>query len=108
MATNYNRPKPVDPIWYRRNCYLRMACNCGRRVVVRLRAGRSWARGPASGNASGAAARTCWPAWSMRRARPAQPDAVPLATAKKPAWMCQAGCRKKAAQLLNMQMLRDL
>ncbi|KHL58042.1 hypothetical protein XEUV354_21725 [Xanthomonas euvesicatoria] len=36
MAANYNRPKPVDPIWYRRNCYLRMACNCGRRVVVQV------------------------------------------------------------------------
>ena len=33
MAANYNRPKPIDPIWYRQGCYLRIYCACGRRVV---------------------------------------------------------------------------
>ena len=32
MAANYNRPKPIDPIWYRQGCY----CACGRRVVAPL------------------------------------------------------------------------
>lgn len=36
MAANYNRPKPIDPIWYRRNCYLRIQCGCGRRLSVPL------------------------------------------------------------------------
>lgn len=36
MAANYNRPKPIDPIWYRRNCFLRISCGCGRRVSVEL------------------------------------------------------------------------
>lgn len=36
MAANYNRPKPIDPIWYRRNYLLRIACGCGRRVEVTL------------------------------------------------------------------------
>src|SRR3546814_5078243 len=36
MAANYNRPKPIDPIWYRQGCYLRIYCACGRRVVAPL------------------------------------------------------------------------
>ncbi|WP_234893363.1 hypothetical protein [Sphingobium yanoikuyae] len=36
MAANYNRPKPIDPIWYRKDCYLRIQCDCGRRVVAPL------------------------------------------------------------------------
>lgn len=36
MAANYNRPKPIDPIWYRRNCSLRIWCGCGRRIVTPL------------------------------------------------------------------------
>ncbi|AMK20720.1 hypothetical protein K663_21818 (plasmid) [Sphingobium sp. MI1205] len=36
MAANYNRPKPVDPIWYRQSCYLRIHCACGRHVAVPL------------------------------------------------------------------------
>jgi hypothetical protein len=36
MAANYNRPKPIDPIWYRQGCYLRIQCACGRRVVAPL------------------------------------------------------------------------
>ena len=36
MAANYNRPKPIDPIWYRQGCYLRIHCACGRRVVAPL------------------------------------------------------------------------
>ncbi len=35
-AANYNRPKPVDPIWYRRDCYIRIHCGCGRTVVETL------------------------------------------------------------------------
>ena len=36
MAANYNRPKPIDPIWYRRSCTLRITCGCGRHVSVQL------------------------------------------------------------------------
>lgn len=36
MAANYNRPKPVDPIWYRQGCYLRIQCACGRRIIAPL------------------------------------------------------------------------
>ena len=36
MAANYNRPKPIDPIWYRAGCFLRISCGCGRRVSVEL------------------------------------------------------------------------
>jgi len=32
MAANYNRPKPIDPIWYRHGCYLRIHCACGRQL----------------------------------------------------------------------------
>ncbi|MBB6193116.1 hypothetical protein FHS51_003372 [Sphingobium wenxiniae] len=34
MAANYNRPKPIDPIWYRRSCTLRIWCACGRSIKV--------------------------------------------------------------------------
>lgn len=30
MAANYNRPKPIDPIWFRADCYLQIRCACGR------------------------------------------------------------------------------
>jgi|AutmiccBRH37_all_1029493.scaffolds.fasta_scaffold08733_2 hypothetical protein len=36
MAANYIRPKPVDPIWYRRSCILRIRCACGRARSVQL------------------------------------------------------------------------
>lgn len=29
-AVNYRQPKPVDPIFYRRTCYIRVRCACGR------------------------------------------------------------------------------
>ncbi|WP_274508732.1 hypothetical protein [Xanthomonas campestris] len=29
-AANYNRPKPIDPIWYRKDCFIRIHCACGR------------------------------------------------------------------------------
>ena len=32
MAANYNRPKSIDPIWYRQGCYLRIHCACGRQL----------------------------------------------------------------------------
>ena len=28
-AANYNRPKPIDPIWYRLECDLSVQCACG-------------------------------------------------------------------------------
>ena len=31
-AANYNRPKPIDPLWYRQGCYINIQCGCGRRV----------------------------------------------------------------------------
>lgn len=31
-AANYNRPKPVDQIAWRRYCILRVRCACGRSV----------------------------------------------------------------------------
>ena len=36
MAANYNRPKPIDPIAYRRGCYLNIKCKCGHAVSVQL------------------------------------------------------------------------
>lgn len=36
MAANYNRPKPVDPIAYRKGCYLNIRCVCGRSVCEQL------------------------------------------------------------------------
>lgn len=36
MAANYNRPKPIDPIWYRRSCVLRITCPCGRHEKIQL------------------------------------------------------------------------
>src|SRR3546814_17969565 len=36
MAANYNRPKPIDPIAYRRGCYLNIRCKCGHAVSVQL------------------------------------------------------------------------
>lgn len=36
MAANYHRPKPIDPIWYRRNYLLRISCVCGRRLETPL------------------------------------------------------------------------
>lgn len=31
-AMNYNRPKPIDLVWYRQGCYINIQCGCGRRV----------------------------------------------------------------------------
>src|SRR3546814_8588812 len=36
-TTLFRSPKPIDPIWYRQGCYLRIYCACGRRVVAPLR-----------------------------------------------------------------------
>lgn len=36
MAANYDRPKPIDPVWYRRTCYIRLSCACGRTLVEQL------------------------------------------------------------------------
>ncbi len=36
MGANYNKPKPVDPIWYRKGCYIRIHCGCGRQLVEPL------------------------------------------------------------------------
>src|SRR3546814_18356263 len=36
MAANYNRPKPIDHIAYRRGCYLNIRCKCGHAVSVQL------------------------------------------------------------------------
>ena len=36
MAANYNRPKPIDPISYRQDCYINIRCACGRRVCEPL------------------------------------------------------------------------
>lgn len=36
MAANYNRPKPIDPIWYRSSCWLRIRCACGNNVIEQL------------------------------------------------------------------------
>lgn len=36
MAANYDRPKPIDPIWYRQSCYINIDCVCGRRVSYEL------------------------------------------------------------------------
>lgn len=30
MAANYGRPKPIDPLWYRRGYSIRASCECGR------------------------------------------------------------------------------
>lgn len=36
MAANFNRPKPIDPIWYRTECYISIRCGCGRRRSERV------------------------------------------------------------------------
>lgn len=36
MAANYNRPKPIDPIAYRRGCYLNVRCKCHHTISVQL------------------------------------------------------------------------
>ena len=36
MAANYNRPKPIDPIWYRTECYISIRCACGRQRCERV------------------------------------------------------------------------
>lgn len=33
---DYTSPKPVDPIWYQPNAWIRIECGCGRREVTRL------------------------------------------------------------------------
>ncbi|TQT36995.1 hypothetical protein EIJ21_14015 [Xanthomonas perforans] len=35
-AANYNKPKPIDPIWYRQGCFIRIRCACGRDHVQQL------------------------------------------------------------------------
>jgi hypothetical protein len=34
---DYTSPKPVDPIWYQPNAFLRIRCGCGRRATYKLR-----------------------------------------------------------------------
>lgn len=34
--TDYTSPKPVDPIWYQPNAYLKIECGCGRRETFKL------------------------------------------------------------------------
>ena len=36
MAANYNRPKPIDPMWDRTNCYISIHCGCGRHRTDRV------------------------------------------------------------------------
>jgi DNA-directed RNA polymerase subunit RPC12/RpoP len=37
-AANYNRPKPVDPLWYRADCWLVIRCeNCNHAIKERVR-----------------------------------------------------------------------
>lgn len=38
MAANYGRPKPVDPLWYRRRHSIRAVCGCGRTVFIPVEA----------------------------------------------------------------------
>jgi len=33
---DYSSPKPIDPLWYRRDCFINAACTCGRRVSLDL------------------------------------------------------------------------
>lgn len=33
---DYTSPKPIDPIWYQPNAYLRIECGCGRRETYAL------------------------------------------------------------------------
>ena len=35
---DYSSPRPVDPIGYRRNAFLRISCGCGRRATYPLNA----------------------------------------------------------------------
>ena len=34
MAANYGRPRPVDPLWYRRRHSIRAVCGGGRAVLI--------------------------------------------------------------------------
>lgn len=34
---DYHSPRPVDPLWYRYDAYLRIDCFCGRRLQAKLR-----------------------------------------------------------------------
>ena len=36
MAANYNRPKPIDPLWYRTGFYIYIRCACGRHRTERV------------------------------------------------------------------------
>ena len=37
-AANYNRPKPVDPLWYRLECWLHVRCpGCHHAIKERVR-----------------------------------------------------------------------
>lgn len=36
MAANYNRTKPVDPLWYRRDRSIRVYCTCGHFVRINI------------------------------------------------------------------------
>ena len=36
-AANYNRPKPIDPLWYRADCWLILRCHgCRRQIRERV------------------------------------------------------------------------
>lgn len=34
MAANYGRPRPIDPLWYRRRHSIWAVCGCGRAVLI--------------------------------------------------------------------------
>jgi len=36
MAANYDRPKPIDPVFYRRGCIFRIRCGCGHSLAQPL------------------------------------------------------------------------
>jgi hypothetical protein len=36
MAANMGKPCPVDPLWYRRDCLLRITCGCSRQLKERV------------------------------------------------------------------------
>lgn len=31
---DYTSPKPIDPLWYRMDCYINAQCACGRRASM--------------------------------------------------------------------------
>jgi hypothetical protein len=41
---DYTSPKPIDPIWYQPNAFLRIECRCGRREAYALREFASYHR----------------------------------------------------------------